>query len=415
MSPINLEENSDWLVCQIGGREHYAIARALHSVGKLGGLFTDFWCPPNSWGSRIPALSRLHDRYHADLQQCEVRSPNSGFLIEEATSRLKRLRGWDRIIHRNDWFQSFAVRQMRRLSTQPASMFSYSYASTKLLREARRQGMNTVIGQIDPGPQEERIVAQEHERYPQIKTHWRPAPQSYWDSWSEEMELCDRIMVNSPWSAECLKTIGIDESKVKIVPLVYQSRQPPRSTEVDTIGTKASNDHSSETWNILFLGQVNLRKGVGRLIEAMKLLENDARFNLTLVGPSEIDSELWKESTNVRWLGPLRRSQVDQAYQKADVFILPTLSDGYALTQLEALCNGLPVIASRHCGAAITDGKNGLILADLEPATIASAIVESRERELRPQDMPSFDLTDLAKSLTEIGREMSNQSVKGQD
>lgn len=412
MSPVKRTKDSDWLVCQLGGREHYAIARALYSAGTLGSMITDFWCPPKSWASRIPALSRLHDRYHADLHQLDIRSANAGFLVEEAASRCKRLIGWDRIMHRNEWFQSFAVRQLRRLATNPGSLFSYSYVSAELLREAQRRGINTVVGQIDPGPQEERIVAQEHERYPQVKTHWRPAPKSYWDSWHEEMELCDRIMVNSAWSSECLSTEGIDKSKVEIVPLVYQSSGPSHSAEIDTVSTSGSNDRPNDPWNILFLGQINLRKGIGRLIEAMKLLEDDARFRLTMVGPSEVDSQLWKGSANVRWLGPLRRSQVDQAYQSADVFMLPTLSDGYALTQLEAIGNGLPVIASRHCGEAVDDGKNGLILADLEPSTIAEAIVKSREMEFRIEPQSSFGLEDLAKRLNGIRRQMIDRAAK---
>jgi len=93
------------------------------------------------------------------------------------------------------------------------------------------------------------------------------------------------------------------------------------------------------------------------------------------------------------------RSECARVYRDADVFILPTLSDGYALTQLEALSYGLPVIASRHCGAAVTHGENGWILDDLEPATIATAIrlaIAERPPSTRP---PQFNLQDLATSL----------------
>jgi glycosyltransferase involved in cell wall biosynthesis len=92
-------------------------------------------------------------------------------------------------------------------------------------------------------------------------------------------------------------------------------------------------------------------------------------------------------------------------YDRADVFILPTLSDGYAITQLEALARGLPVIASRHCGSAVVHGKNGWILPDLEPATIRDLLLEVRSSShvLEAAAPPDFGLDDLAAVLTDAG------------
>ena len=88
-------------------------------------------------------------------------------------------------------------------------------------------------------------------------------------------------------------------------------------------------------------------------------------------------------------------------YAEADAFILPTLSDGYALTQLEALSKGLPVIASKRCGNAVTDGVNGWLLDGLEPPDIAAAIRRAMDKPLNPQGIlpPKFGSADLAKCL----------------
>ncbi len=390
-----------WLVSQIGGREHYAIARSLHQRGQLSSLVTDFWCRPGSRTSRWKSLAKLHDRWHDELSDANVVSPYWSLFCEEALSRAKRLSGWDRILHRNHWFQSFAKRHLKASGEDPKVLFSYSYASRELLPVARQRGMHTVVGQIDPGPEEERIVGAEHERYAHLKSAWRPAPAEYWDSWRSEMEQCDRIMVNSKWSAECLGAEAIDKKKIDVVPLVYRKSQvtrKPQRTEVD---------RKRATWKVLFLGQINLRKGVGRLLDAMRLLADDGRFQLILAGPTEIDPVAWSDLPNVRWTGPLRRSEVDQVYQQADVFILPTLSDGFALTQLEALSNGLPIIASRHCGEVVCHGSNGLVLGDLEPETIAKAMVASRDMDFQAERVnteqgPSFGLDDLGDRLNQI-------------
>ena len=65
---------------------------------------------------------------------------------------------------------------------------------------------------------------------------------------------------------------------------------------------------------------------------------------------------------NVERVGPVSRSVVEMYYRQADLFILPTHSDGFAITQLEALARGLPVIASRQCGDVVVDGHNGRLI-----------------------------------------------------
>jgi glycosyltransferase involved in cell wall biosynthesis len=76
----------------------------------------------------------------------------------------------------------------------------------------------------------------------------------------------------------------------------------------------------------------------------------------------------------VRWFGVAPRAQVESYYRDADVFILPTLSDGFGLTQLEAQAWKLPVIASRYCGEVVRDGVNGVVLEEVSGVAIAEVI-----------------------------------------
>jgi glycosyltransferase involved in cell wall biosynthesis len=76
----------------------------------------------------------------------------------------------------------------------------------------------------------------------------------------------------------------------------------------------------------------------------------------------------------VKWLGPATRKQTAEKYKNADVFILPTLSDGFAITQLEAQAYGLPIISSRYCGRVVESGRNGIVLEEPNAASIANAI-----------------------------------------
>jgi hypothetical protein len=280
------------------------------------------------------------------------------------------------------------------------TVFSYSYSALELFRYAKSRGWCTVLGQIDPGPEEQRIVAAERERYSHLASDWQPAPESYWENWRQEIGLADRIIVNSEWSRQCLLKEGVPEEKLEIVPLVYQNGRagPPGPPTCRQRREEAIGVSPVRPFHLLFLGQIILRKGIGRLLDAMRLLK-DEPVELILAGPSEIDPSAWADLPRVRWLGQVQRSEVGQVYQNADGFILPTLSDGYALTQLEALSYGLPVIASKHCGEAVTHGRNGWILEDLEPETIAAAIRSAMTESLPDVRPPEFSLDDLAAAL----------------
>ena len=80
-----------------------------------------------------------------------------------------------------------------QLSTLSPILLSYSYAALEPFRFAKSRGWKTLLPQIDPGPEEERIVAEEVARVPELAGEWQPAPADYRVSWREECDLADRI------------------------------------------------------------------------------------------------------------------------------------------------------------------------------------------------------------------------------
>jgi glycosyltransferase involved in cell wall biosynthesis len=394
-----MTSSNSWLALQIGAREHYAIPRALHQRGQLQALLTDHWLPPASLITRLPGTQRLSGRWHPDLESARVLAPGYGALLREVGHRVNPFARHGRPTHaRNRRFQAWAARTLAAATPLPPSIFSYSYAALQPFQIAKAQGCRTVLGQIDCGPAEDRVVAEERRRYPQFDTSWRPEPSGYWDRWRQELSLADRIVVNSRWSYRCMVEEGIPQSKLKIIPLVYQAKAAslrPASTDLN---------HSPDVFRLLFLGTVGLRKGIARLLEAMRILENHPVV-LTLAGPSELDPAIWAGCANIRWLGPLPRSAVAAAYASADAMILPSLSDGFAITQLESLANQCPVIASRNCGDVVEPGVNGWLLANLEPETIAATVLQAMDtrNQLRnPLPMPTFGIGDLGQALSSL-------------
>jgi glycosyltransferase involved in cell wall biosynthesis len=73
-------------------------------------------------------------------------------------------------------------------------------------------------------------------------------------------------------------------------------------------------------------------------------------------------------------LGRITRDHLQHIYRQAHVFVLPTLSDGFAITQLEALSHGLPVVATPNCGRVVTNEVDGLIVPARDGAALAEAL-----------------------------------------
>jgi len=226
-----------WICCQLGAREHYAIARALARRAGLDQLITDAWVPRTSLlrivGDR---RSEIGGRWHKELKKATVASFNWSLITFEMLAKTKRLRGWPLIMARNKWFQRKAAAALHdhkttglrdnpvsgQSSSGPLTLFSYSYAARKIFRFANQRGWKTVLGQIDPGPVEEKIVAEEAARVPQLAGDWQPAPSEYWDNWQEECSLADHIIVNSEWSRAALIKGGVSGEKLSVIPLAYE-------------------------------------------------------------------------------------------------------------------------------------------------------------------------------------------------
>jgi glycosyltransferase involved in cell wall biosynthesis len=405
-----------WLCCQLGAREHYAIPRALFRLSVIDWLMTDAWIRPSSFLAKLSG-SRLADRFHDELRDAPVISFNSSLILFELLVRARRHGEWEKIIARNRWFQqsvcSFLRSQLSTLNYQPI-LVSYSYTALEPFRHAKSRGWKTVLMQIDPGPEEEQIVAEEVVRVPELASGWQPAPPEYWDSWRQECELADHIVVNSEWSREGLMCSGIPGEKLSVIPLAYEPpaafAEAPAAREVRFARSYPARFTSDRPLRVLFLGQVNLRKGIARLLDAARILRGEP-LEFWIVGPVQVKGATTLASdARVKWFGPVTRSEAAEKYRAADVFILSTLSDGFAITQLEAQSCGLPIISSRFCGRVVENGRNGIILEEPNAACIAAAIRDCiADSNLLQQFAAASRLSDkftidaLALRLQELG------------
>jgi glycosyltransferase involved in cell wall biosynthesis len=364
-----------WICCQLGAREHFAVARAMHRRATLETLITDAWATPGSPWSQLPGETgrRLSERHSADLATASVEALTASLVAHEALWRLRGLSGWPLVMARNQWFQQRAaaiVAPMASGRRGPIAVFAHSYAALAILREARKRGVRTILGQIDPGEAHLKVVREVAARWPEFGPPLDAPPPRYFEEWREECRLADRIIVNSEWSRELLERAGIEAAKIAIVPLPYQA---DASAPAFARSYPAA-FNAQRPLRVLFVGSVAAFKGVPALLESLELLA-DAAIELRIVGPMAASiPPRYLADPRIKWIGSVSRSEVMEYCRDSDVLVFPSHSDGFGMAQVEAQEWRLPIIASRSSGRVVRDGENGLLLPEVSAPAIAAAI-----------------------------------------
>ena len=123
---------------------------------------------------------------------------------------------------------------------------------------------------------------------------------------------------------------------------------------------------------VLYLGRIHPGKGLDILARAFGEIAS-ARGDVCLViaGPDEggykpqVEAALLEAgvSDNTVWTGMLTGSDKRAAFSSADVFVLPSYSEGFSIAVLEAMASGLPVVISRQCYfPEVADHEAGLVV-----------------------------------------------------
>jgi glycosyltransferase involved in cell wall biosynthesis len=131
----------------------------------------------------------------------------------------------------------------------------------------------------------------------------------------------------------------------------------------------------------LVVGQLIERKGIHRLFEAARLLQNRGRhdFSIHIVGTGEMAGILQRQIAGspldkvVRWIGPVSYEKLGECYEACDAVVFPSLEDTWGMVVLEAMCLGRPVLCSRYAGSKemIHDGENGFVFDPHNPEELA--------------------------------------------
>jgi len=337
-----------------GSRDQYQAALALSEVSALQTLVTDFYAPDlvlrhsNFLPHRI--VSRLQKRSRAGIPS-RLTSSRWRSAVPLASGRFDG--------HKvDDGLGKLAARK----ATGGSLVYSYYWHSyLELLRSRGDLDGPQVVFQVHPvASQIQSILSLDREKS-SIGEALEPEEQlskEQLEVRESELATADAAIVTSQFVLDGILACSSVPAILGMAPYgasVGSSGQDSRA--------RSAQPPNEGPIRLLWVGQLSYRKGAHWLIEAMRLLGSKAA-QLTIVSRTEPPSWLGPLPPNVVIQPGVSNELMHQWFLSHDVFVMPSLIEGYGLVYSESLAHGLPVIATPNSAARelIAVGENGLMV-----------------------------------------------------
>ena len=371
------------VVTHAGRRDGYQLALALDEGGLLESLITDYYWNPSVYSALKKVLPHrgIPERYCPGLDSRRVHSPFKAVLADVG-AKLGKL---------NDTHQTkdtaLGSAARRRAIATHSALFSYSYYAASAFRPGDTEIDCRFLFQLHPHPLSVRaVLADEMERTPaaraslSMEAEMRLSAEAF-DQMAQEAELANGWAAASRYTAQTLADHGIPADKIHVVPYGVDLRSfPPRDRPPS----------QEEPFTIVYVGSLIQRKGLSYLLDAVRALKS-SNVRLLLRGRGAVDRELLKSYSDVDFdlkLG-LPLAELVQDIQRSDVFVLPSLTEGFAQVILEAMACGVPVITTANTCAPdiLAEGRQGFIVPIRDPHAIEEKLVWGLEHRDALADM----------------------------
>jgi alpha-maltose-1-phosphate synthase len=345
------------------GKQHSPqTALAFQEENLLAGYYTSLWYKPDkfpySWlgkpggGIGGSLRSELAKRYYFSALDPDLVVQNPWLMaLRILLKRCLRSESLDNLLiyGLNRSFDLWLAARLRALTTGDV-LIGYEVSSWKSFQSARKAGIVIILDLASVAwPCQQELFEAEGLTFPGhlLKNIIRLK--------QRELELADFILVASRLAKNSLRKAGIDDEKASIIPY---------GTDSERFSQKPDYPRKKKL-TLLYVGAVSRHKGVVYLLEALRQLANPDIELLMVGGMGDAAPFLPAYAGLYRHLPFLPQEELVPYYQGADVFVLPSLLEGFGQVTLEAMACGTPVIISDQAGSAdvVTDGVNGFVVA----------------------------------------------------
>jgi len=257
------------------------------------------------------------------------------------------------------------------------AVYAYEDCAVRLFESARELGLRRVYDlPIAYWQTAQSLLRKEAQRYPD----WEPTLGGTRDSAEKlarktrELDLAETVICPSAFVLESLP----EQARLTKKCIVAPFGSPPDMTY-------ESHKTYRKRLRFLFAGALSQRKGLADLFGAMKLLKS-SDAELVVMGSPILPMQFYRNQfAHFIYEPPRAHAAVLRLMRSCDVLVLPSIVEGRALVQQEAMASGLPLIVTRNAGGEdlIVDGETGFLVPACSPAAIAEKIewfLENRDK-----------------------------------
>jgi len=370
---------------------------ALETSGMLGVYHTTLGFPATTWTRFLPHPIRAECvRRTYPLSREKMRTRPVRELARLAGQKLgwshwsRHEVGWASVDQVYQDLDRAVARDLDAGSVGRAVMGLYGYEDGCLetFRAARKKGLKCFYDlPIAYWETVRALLEEERERLPE----WEPTLVGTRDSRekllrkTEELDLADVVICPSLFVLDSLPASVRAEKHC----LVAAFGSPPRNREA------ARRASESDKLRVLFAGSMTQRKGLADVFTAMKLLKRHD-VELVVLGSPIVPMEFYRRQyRDFTYMSTRPHHEVLKLMQSCDVLVLPSIAEGRALVQQEALANGLPLIVTKNTGGEdlIVPGETGFLVPIRSPDAIAEKIAWLADHRERLPDMRRAAIT----------------------
>ena len=363
-----------------GNENVRAVLAALDQADLLAKFVTALGWSNASWlVDRLPAnlhsqlARRGYDLPHSKIRVFPLRE-TIRLLAQRMQQRwlIKHERGWasiDRVWRETDRFAADALQKTYQ-EQKINSVYGYEDCAERLFETAAEMGVHRIYDlPIAYWERARRLLQEEAERYPE----WEPTLSGILDSdekcarKTRELNLAELVVCPSNFVLDSLPERVRSSKRCVAVPF-----GSPLLSEAEPLEQKPVD----RPLRLLFAGAFTQRKGLGDLLTAMKLVSS-REIELVLMG-SLLRPLAWyrQQFAGFIYAPPRPHRDVLRLMRSCDVLVLPSIVEGRALVQQEAMICGLPLIVTRNAGGEdlIEEGETGFLVPIRSPEAIAEKI-----------------------------------------